>query len=396
MKFSPSASARWLACPGSVSLSEGMPNRASEYATQGTAAHSVLEQCQRLELSPWDFIGETIAVNENGVQAQIEVTEEMAEAVSVFLAHIEGMPPGAMIEKFMVSKEFPGLQGTADYLLSTGKGKRSALYLKDYKHGAGVAVSAEGNRQLLTYAVLAFEEMGPHESVHISIIQPRSQDDEGPKVKTWSLSKSIVLEHKEAIAEAYRLAHEAKADPLPYLQPGDHCRWCPAKVACPKLHQLAVADAKADFSFPDPARMARERVLFWLSLAPVMADWLRAIEAHAKDLAEQGEQIPGFKLVESVGNRRWHGDSEDIADALIKAGFDEAELYEPRELKSPAQMEKAYPKAKGMKAKQAKDIIANLTVRPTIGTRLVPDSDKRDPVLKSSAESDFARIENHE
>jgi hypothetical protein len=396
MEFRPSAASRWLNCPGSVPLSEGLPSKASEYAIQGTAAHSVLEQCQRLDMSPWDFVGETITVDEDGVLEAIEVTEEMAEAVSVFLSHIEGMPPGAMIEKFMTSAEFPGLQGTADYLLSTGKGKRSALYLKDYKHGAGVAVSAEGNKQLLTYAVLAFEVMGPHESVHISIIQPRSQDDEGPKVKTWSLSKSIVLEHKERIAEAYRLAHEAKAAPLAYLQPGDHCRWCPAKVACPKLHQLAIADAKADFSFPNPADMARERVLFWLSLAPVMADWLKAIEAHAKSLAEQGEQIPGFKLVQSMGNRRWHGEPEDIADSLIKAGFDATAMYEPRELKSPAQMEKAYPKASGMKAKQAKDIIANLTVRPTIGTRLVPDSDKRDELIKDSPETDFARIENHE
>jgi hypothetical protein len=382
-------------CPGSVALSDGMPSKASDYAIQGTAAHAVLEQCQRLELSPWDFVGEFVQVVEDDAQHEVEVTEEMAEAVSVFLEHIEGLPAeSAMIEKSMASQEFPGLQGTADYLNPVGKGKRSTLYLKDYKHGAGVAVSAEGNKQLLTYAVLAFEALGEFESVELSIIQPRSQEDEGPKVKTWRLSKSIVLEHKEALAEAYRLAHEAKADPMPYLQPGDHCRWCPAKVACPKLHQLAIADAKADFSFPNPADMARERVLFWLNLAPVMADWLRAIEAHAKSLAEQGEQIPGWKLVESMGNRRWHGDSADVADALIKAGFEETAIYEPRELKSPAQVEKAYPKAKGMKAKQAKDIVSNLTVRPTMGTRLVPDADKREAVLKSTPETDFEKVEN--
>ena len=40
-QYSASASARWLACPGSLSLSVGAPRTGSAAARRGTAAHEV-------------------------------------------------------------------------------------------------------------------------------------------------------------------------------------------------------------------------------------------------------------------------------------------------------------------------------------------------------------------
>lgn len=42
-KLSPSAAERWMTCPGSVVLSEGMPQRTSEFAEEGTLAHALAE-----------------------------------------------------------------------------------------------------------------------------------------------------------------------------------------------------------------------------------------------------------------------------------------------------------------------------------------------------------------
>ena len=42
-RLSASSSARWLACPPSVKLTEGMPEKESEWAAEGTEAHRVAE-----------------------------------------------------------------------------------------------------------------------------------------------------------------------------------------------------------------------------------------------------------------------------------------------------------------------------------------------------------------
>ena len=42
-RLSPSSSERWLNCPPSVMLGANIPDETSEYAAEGTAAHSLCE-----------------------------------------------------------------------------------------------------------------------------------------------------------------------------------------------------------------------------------------------------------------------------------------------------------------------------------------------------------------
>ena len=46
--LSASSSHRWLNCPPSVRLSEGIPDQGSDYAREGTDAHSLCEGLLRL------------------------------------------------------------------------------------------------------------------------------------------------------------------------------------------------------------------------------------------------------------------------------------------------------------------------------------------------------------
>ena len=65
-ELSPSKSSRWIACPGSIALSrEAPPQETSSYAQEGTAQHTVAENCLRKERDPKDFLGVVI---ESGVE----------------------------------------------------------------------------------------------------------------------------------------------------------------------------------------------------------------------------------------------------------------------------------------------------------------------------------------
>jgi hypothetical protein len=52
-KLSPSGAERWMTCPGSIVLSEGMPNPDSTFAAEGTKAHELAE-CWLKGVNPTD------------------------------------------------------------------------------------------------------------------------------------------------------------------------------------------------------------------------------------------------------------------------------------------------------------------------------------------------------
>src|SRR5688572_26515529 len=76
--LSPSASSRWIACPGSVSAQAAVgPDTSNEFSILGTAAHALFEISLRLDVPPIEFLGATLLPNHP------PVTEDMAEAVNV-------------------------------------------------------------------------------------------------------------------------------------------------------------------------------------------------------------------------------------------------------------------------------------------------------------------------
>lgn len=51
-RLSPSSAERWMTCPGSVKLAEGIEDKGSSYAAEGTAAHELAEHILRGEMPP--------------------------------------------------------------------------------------------------------------------------------------------------------------------------------------------------------------------------------------------------------------------------------------------------------------------------------------------------------
>jgi hypothetical protein len=119
----------------------------------------------------------------------------------------------------------------------------------------------------------------------------------------------------------------------------------------------------------------------------------------------RGNAVGDFKFVHGRADRAWADDSVatklevTIVDTYPNAAqenYDElvAQLYEPRKLRSPAQIEKILPKKLFAPATDKKPAgeLADLIVKPKGKLKLVPGSDKR-PEAVVDATADFEDLE---
>ena len=376
-----SSAHRWMACPGSVRASaEAPPRPSSRYADEGTAAHQLAERCLRDGTDAAAWVGNAETVN----GAEWEVTEEMAEAVQVFLDAVRGAVGAGdtlLIEqRFDLTSVYDGMFGTNDAcVLSPARGTLSVF---DYKHGKGHAVEARGNPQLRYYALGAMLHTGASgiHTVEAAIVQPRAPHRDGP-VRRETVPAMDLFEFTADL----RAAAKATEDPAAPLRAGDWCNFCPAAGTCPALRDKALETAMADFAgvtikvpadpgVLDPVDLAR-----LLDGADLIDKWLAAVRAHALHLAESGVVVPGYKLVDKRAVRKWRDDGS-VPQALSGLGLDQDDIYD-RKLRSPAAVEKLLPKDR-------RSEMAALVMKESSGVNLVREEDSRASRV-ASAVADF-------
>ena len=390
-----SSAERWMNCPGSITLSEGLEDSGSPYAWEGTAAHTLAERCLRNGEIPQMAVGEYIAVEvREEVFELIEVTEEMAEAVDLFVEHVRGVvksaPEDAVVSferRFDLSPLKPPVPmfGTADVVIWLPKLKK--LTVIDLKYGKGVVVNAHENVQTMYYALGATVANGviPDE-VKVTICQPRAHHDDGP-VRSFQFDRQRLIEFKKELFAAALRTQEKDAP----LAVGDWCKFCRAKAVCPAQRANAIALMDSEFDtlppeevkLPAPGLLTLDQVATILSRAGLVMDWLREVESYALELAERGTPVPGFKLVEKKTNRKWT--DEEKVEAYLARYLKKDERTKTKVI-SPAQAEKL------MKARGAPiGYLQKLWEKPTGGSKLVPSSDSR-PEVSSSIEQDFGAL----
>lgn len=382
-KIGASSAKRWMECPGSVRLCETTVRRSSEYADEGTAAHALAEMC----LSRWQTqAAHPMIMADKHLGEIVEgqpVTQDMIEAVNVYLTEIyNDTQPGDEQDfevRFSLNTLHTGLFGTADrvrYRPST-----STLRVTDYKHGAGVPVEVEDNPQLMYYAIGA--AMGHHnrgiKTVELQIVQPRCPHGDGP-VRTWSIDIMDLIDFAADLKDAALRTEDLNAP----LNPGDHCRWCPAAGFCPALSKKAIQLATKEFGpalayEPGELSEAMERI-------PMIKQWVKSVEEFAYSEAMKGLIPPGWKLVEKRATRKWRDDQIAITE-LKAVGLKEADIFEPLSLKSVPNIEKIYGK------KNMKDL-EELIVAESSGTTLAPLKDRRPAVAKATATEEFAAVDD--
>lgn len=388
----PSSASRWTACPGSVALCADIPNPPSKYAAEGTAAHTLGEQLLNKQLDKkqlYRMVGQTVMVE----GFEIEITEEMAEAVSLYYDTIRNDAEalraagnsliGLEVEKRLVARSIDEhLFGTTDAVLYAGP---EVLKVYDFKYGKGVPVEVTGNKQMMIYGIAAMGHWpnATRKEVELVIIQPRAPHADGP-VRRWVVS----VESLRRTAAELKTAVAATREPNAPLVAGSHCRWCAAKTECPTIYEGVQKAAAADFSVAPSeevsgvvaspaANMPMDRMLKVLEWKETVQRLFEDIEAKIKAELEAGREVPGYKLVEGEGHRKW------IDEGTVEAEFGPLigdKLY-ARKMVTPAVLEKIVGKGK----------LGHLTFKPKTGKTLARVTDPR-PATITSAQEDFGGL----
>lgn len=390
-KLGASSASRWMACPGSVALNARMPKRTSVFAAEGTAAHTVGEACLKRGFDADQYIGEVIEVE--GCDEKFTVDEDMAEAVQVYLDAVraECTDPTDILsieQRFHLKDLHPLFFGTNDACVY--KPKKRELVVFDYKHGKGVAVEVERNKQMMYYALGAsIEDNRPIVAVKIVVIQPRCPHKHGP-VRAWSTTPMDLIDFAAEIIAAAKATEQPNAP----LASGDHCKFCSASPVCPRLRDDALEAAQVEFGansgepiLRQPDQMTPDEVGSVLRQANTIKTWFRAVEEFGNAEARRGQVPTGFKLVEGKGRRKWR-DENDAIVFLKKQGVEDEHIYEDPSVRSPAQTEAMLKKHYGYKGKKANELVAALIATPPGKTQLVPLDDERAEVRRDP-DADF-------
>lgn len=365
--LSASSSSRWLKCPPSALAATLYENADTVYTREGTLAHEVAEVMAS---------GRACSVY-TGPDNQ-EADKEMIDCAAGYRDYIKEQlkSDSAVVlleQRLDFSPWVPDGFGTGDCILLQNR----ELHVIDYKYGRGVAVSAEGNTQMRLYGLGALNDYGDIydiDEVVLHIYQPRMNN-----VSVERLSREELLVWGEEIKPIALLAAEGKGD----FNSGEHCRFCPHAGACPKLAEDCMKIVDINGGQAAVPTLPPWKISDILKSEPMISAWLRAVKDRALSSLLDGEEVPGFKVVEGkLGNRAWTSE-EEVINALSQAGVSPEDYLETR-LRSPAGMDKAIGK------KKVAELLSNLIDRSPGAPTVVPESDKRKPLDRlAEARKDF-------
>jgi hypothetical protein len=361
--FGPSSLKQKLTCLASYNATKDAPDQDSEASLLGTAAHELVEMARERNRPAQDFFGTEITVKRvDGTKKTYIVDKDMIDSAQTFIDHVNETPGFDFNEQRIHYARFvppnpddpedEGGFGTLDAARITPCGRRGVF--SDFKHGKGVQVYATDNDQLLGCALGFFEDWGhifdEIEEVDLWIVQPRRDWKD-----KWTVSKEFVyLWAVTRLAPRHTLAL-ALAPDAPFT-PGKHCddTFCKIRAFCGARAKSTFTTVVEDFSDMDDAiakvdkvpsavgRLSNEQIAALLPKLAAVKTWCKAIEGYAFAELAAGRQVGKCKLVRGEqGDRAFVPEAEEkLVDAAIDAQINAEELFEPRALKSPAQVEK--------------------------------------------------------
>lgn len=364
--LSASSSERWINCPPSARLCEAYEDKGSDYAAEGTDAHTLCEYRLKQALG---------IPTEDPIENLSWYNEEMEECAAGYAAYVVELletakqtcsDPVVMIEQRVdFSRWVQEGFGTADCILIAD----GVLNIVDYKHGKGVEVSAEGNTQLSLYSLGAleiFDGIYDIDRVCVHIFQPRKSN-----VVSFMMDKADLYQWADTeLTEKAQLAYEGQGS----FSCGEWCRFCKAKADCRERAEANVALAR--YEFQSPALLDDEEIADILGKVDALTAWASDVKEYALQQAISGKEWTGWKLVEGRSNRKYTSEAA-VASTVEGAGFDPYE----RKVLGVTAMQKMLGKTR------FEELLAPYIEKPQGKPTLVPESDNR-PAM-NTAKNDF-------
>lgn len=433
--FSASGAAGWSVCYAKPALEKGR-KRSSQYADEGTAAHTLASWvlADRLDggvKTAANWRGKKITVQrDDGPARSFTVGDEMIEHVDTYVDGFMAMSQGRGVERFCEQKvhyhEYLGVEkrlawGTSDGVailwnapVLEWEGPNGVIQLfeagdelqvHDLKYGKGYQVDAPNNAQLRLYALGTLYEFGhlaDFTRVRMVIHQPRKEHLSEEVISVaelvaWAASLRVAA---PMVIAANKLAAELRAEGYEDLDIAETmlargwlkesekgCAFCDAAGICAaKIGTVSEATAGRRASaddFDDLTVDAEGEIRSYGGnyLAHAYAQ-IGAIEAWIKGvLAEidrrvllKGEKIPGVKVVPGKKGSRAFKDAP-AAEAYIKSQIPAAvrSLLFKEAMLTPTQMEKALKKTHPAYWVLLQPLIHQAEGKPAV----VPESDPR-------------------
>lgn len=296
--LSASSSHRWLSCPPSGLANHGAKDTPSEFALQGTDAHSLCEYKLRT------LLGENL---ESPVENLTYYDEEMESSANDYtsfdFSEFEKVKelctdPLILIEQRMdFSKWVPEGFGTGDCIIVSDE----TIKVIDFKYGLGILVGAENNPQMVCYALGAlalFDGIYDIKNVEMTIFQSRRDN-----VSTFTIIKEELLTWAEEVLKPTALlASKGEGE----YKAGEHCQFCKIKATCRKRAEYNLKLVRYDFKMPEKLEDAEVEVI--LSKVDELISWANDIKEYALKAALHGKKWSDFKLVEGRSNRKYTND----------------------------------------------------------------------------------------
>lgn len=353
--WTPSGATRWMNCPASVNFCKSIPEPPSSvYAEWGTDCHA---------------LAEAMALSAYHGPSKKYPDLEMVEVAKGFVDYCNSLEcDKAKVEVLARHPHLTEIFGTVDFAGVKGK----HLHIADLKTGKGVPVSAEGNKQLMIYAIMVMgNNWMRYSGVTLHIYQPRIDN-----VSCWPVSPVHLHEWDlNTLQPAYRrtLAGDPEFNPS-----ADTCRWCRGKGVCEAYANINLEIAQADFAPfipPAPGQLSDEQLVAIITYAKDIESWLKSVKEYVKTL----DRLPvGLKMVEGRKTRKWR--DKAAVEKWLRGKTLRKEVIESK-LRTPAQVEKLL---KG--TKYHKQLAEFIEIKPGPLT-VVPESDKRNAV--TDVELDF-------
>jgi hypothetical protein len=363
-----------MTCAPSARLEALFPNEAGPFAEEGAAAHALADiMCRfkagRLKESEMARLSDEIMKSPHFSDEMANCADAYSDYVIELYNEARSRAPDAVLAteaRLDLSRRVPGGFGTSDAIVVSD----GVLDVVDLKYGKGVAVSAEGNKQLMLYALGALDEFGclyKPGIARLTICQLRLGS-----VSTWSVQADELIAWADSeLKEKAALAFEGAGDPVP----GPHCRFCRAKAACRALAEDCLGMER--LGLREGPLLSSGEMAEILSKAGRLKAWAESVSAYALRLALAGRRLEGWKLVKGRSARAIV-DQEGAAKAL--SGLYAPERYMSAGLKGVGELERLM--GKKAFAETLGPYLDRLEGKPA----LAPVDDKREEWLPLGAE----------